>query len=65
MGNEKKSNTEPDKDSLLEASLFGKVEGIEMAGAASYTPVGQKGTDMGEAATTWIAILHEFKGGIR
>ena len=36
------SNTEPDKDSLLKLCMFGKVEGIEMASATSYSPVIQK-----------------------
>ena len=58
------SNIEPDKDSLLKVCLFGKVEGIEMAGAASYSPVIQNCSyirmeimvqaDMGEGAM-WIA----------
>ena len=66
------SNIEPDKDSLLKVCHFGKVEGIEMAGAASYSPVIQNfsyilyctmeimvQTDMAMC----IAILHEYMGG--
>ena len=59
------SNTEPDKDSLLKLCMFGKVEGIEMASATSYSPVIQKnGVDLFMFCTLQCAMEIEVQTAV-
>ena len=43
----KDSRIEPDKDSLLNPCLFGKVDGVEVSGTTSNSPVSSSDTCQG------------------